>query len=147
MRAAGKTSRSISSFSNARGGPVMRKAWSGHERVKCENNKKTQALSRKGLRVMKSKRPEDASSKDITNILRISVGRQPDSCDCWWLVQGNSWWQGNWREETAEFILKPSTPASDLTSNDSCAENVWPKNDYWETKTTIISSVKPIRDL
>lgn len=45
----------------------MKKAWSGHERVKCENI----VLSRRGPGVVKSKRHEDASSKDITNILKM----------------------------------------------------------------------------
>lgn len=46
----------------------MRTAWSGNERVKCEN----MVLSRRGPGVMKSKRHEDdASLKDITNILKM----------------------------------------------------------------------------
>lgn len=46
----------------------MRKAWSGHERVKCENK----ALSRRGPGLMKYKRHEDATSKDIQNILKTA---------------------------------------------------------------------------
>lgn len=57
----------------------MKKAWNGHERVKFANT----ALSRRGPGVTKCKRHEDASSKDITNILNISIKVQLDTCDCW----------------------------------------------------------------
>lgn len=56
----------------------MRTAWSGYERVKCENT----VLSRRGPGVMKSKKHEDASSKGITSILKISITLKLDTCVC-----------------------------------------------------------------
>lgn len=65
----------------------MRKAWSGHERMKCKN----MALSRGGPGVMKRKKPEDASLKGITTILKISNKLE--------LVHVTA---GDWCKETAD---------------------------------------------